>query len=131
MDSGGASDDDDLADEGDEYLNYLSSRAKGEGEDDDDDDFDDAWDAELEEDIYFESPLDSVDPYKTFATVLLGQCPGVSWDRSLFSTNTVVLSIADLSHRDQALYSTLTSSLSPAESQKLQEAITKGTTPTA
>lgn len=61
-------------DEGDEYLDFLASKAPGvEGEDEDDDDSDfDGWDAELEEDIYFQTPIDNIDPYKTFATVLNG-----------------------------------------------------------
>lgn len=56
-------------------MEHYSQGAKVEGGEDDDSDEDDDgdWDAELEEDIYFETILDTVDPYKTFATVLLGK----------------------------------------------------------
>ncbi|KAG0364031.1 hypothetical protein BGZ54_007909, partial [Gamsiella multidivaricata] len=74
-------DEEDVYDEGHEYLEYLAqqaakkSAAKEDGEEEDDDaeedeDEDDADD--LEEEIYFESPLDDLDPYVVFGEVFTG-----------------------------------------------------------
>ncbi|KAI8909993.1 armadillo-type protein [Powellomyces hirtus] len=80
-----STDDTDVLDNDDEYLEMLAKKASDsnpeggaattydgtyEGDDDDDDD-DDMWDVEdLEEDIFFESPLDSIDAYTLFETTM-------------------------------------------------------------
>ncbi|KAI9016788.1 armadillo-type protein [Hyaloraphidium curvatum] len=98
-----AGSDDDVADEGDEYLDFLASKEEQAEEDGDADDYD--WDdAELEEDVYFETPLDTVDPYHVFSTVIL-----------------------DLSNRDQQLFQALTASLDSNQAKQLQEAVAKAT----
>ncbi|KAI9004065.1 putative nonsense-mediated mRNA decay protein [Gaertneriomyces semiglobifer] len=69
--------DGDVLDEEDQYLEMLVNKAaesrptngvwEEDGNEDDDDD-DDDWDVdELEEDIFYETPLDEVDPYREFA----------------------------------------------------------------
>lgn len=71
-------DEEDVYDEGHEYLEYLAQQAaktraaKADGEEeaeeeDDEEEFDD-----LEEEIYFESPLDDLDPYIVFREVFTG-----------------------------------------------------------
>ncbi|KAK3816011.1 MAG: armadillo-type protein [Benniella sp.] len=79
-------DDEDVYDEGHEYLEFLAKEAAkknaalagetndgGEGGDDGDEDEDeDEDDDDLEEEIYFESPLDELDPYIVFREVFTG-----------------------------------------------------------
>ncbi|KAF9907671.1 hypothetical protein EC991_010703 [Linnemannia zychae] len=73
-------DEEDVYDEGHEYLEYLAQQAaktrtakdttggdEEEEEDDDEEEFND-----LEEEIYFESPLDDLDPYIVFREVFTG-----------------------------------------------------------
>jgi hypothetical protein len=79
-------DDEDVYDEGHEYLEFLAREAAkknaalggeinagGEGGDEDgDEDEDEEDDDDLEEEIYFESPLDELDPYIVFREVFTG-----------------------------------------------------------
>ncbi|KAF9437361.1 hypothetical protein BGZ76_001078 [Entomortierella beljakovae] len=64
-------DDEDVYDEGNEYLEYLAQQASKSRPADKDDDDESEYD-ELEEEIYFESPLDEVDPYILFRDVFTG-----------------------------------------------------------
>ncbi|KAF9586016.1 hypothetical protein BGW38_010410 [Lunasporangiospora selenospora] len=65
-------DEEDVFDEGNEYLEFLAQQAsKSRPSDKDDDEIESEYD-ELEEEIYFESPLDSVDPYVLFREVFTG-----------------------------------------------------------
>ncbi|KAG0361643.1 hypothetical protein BG005_007650 [Podila minutissima] len=69
-------DEEDVYDEGHEYLEFLAQqaakRANNEGEEDEDEDEDEEDFDDLEEEIYFESPLDSLDPYVVFREVFTG-----------------------------------------------------------
>ncbi|KAF9981705.1 hypothetical protein BGZ65_003657 [Modicella reniformis] len=80
-------DEEDVYDEGHEYLEFLAQEAarqralgednendgpEQEGEDDDNDAEDDEDLDDLEEEIYFESPLDELDPYIVFREVFTG-----------------------------------------------------------
>ncbi|KAF9929113.1 hypothetical protein FBU30_001842 [Linnemannia zychae] len=75
-------DEEDVYDEGHEYLEYLAqqaakTRAAKAENDDEDEDGDDGNDGEedyddLQEEIYFESPLDDLDPYIVFREVFTG-----------------------------------------------------------
>ncbi|KAF9114888.1 hypothetical protein BGX27_009533 [Mortierella sp. AM989] len=69
-------DEEDVYDEGHEYLEFLAQQAKTRvakvGEDDDEDDEDEDDEGDLEEEIYFESPLDDLDPYVVFREVFNG-----------------------------------------------------------
>jgi hypothetical protein len=64
-------DEEDVFDEGHEYLEYLAQQASksrpSDREEDEESEYDD-----LEEEIYFESPLDDVDPYVLFRDVFTG-----------------------------------------------------------
>ncbi|KAG0343672.1 hypothetical protein BG004_005100 [Podila humilis] len=77
-------DDEDVHDEGQEYLEFLAKQAAiraeangddGEDAEDDDENEDDGSEEsdveDLEEEIYFESPLDTLDPYIVFREVFL------------------------------------------------------------
>ncbi|KAF9115179.1 hypothetical protein BGX27_008657 [Mortierella sp. AM989] len=64
-------DDEDVFDEGNEYLEYLAQQASKSRPADREDDEESEWD-ELEEEIYFESPLDDLDPYILFRDVFTG-----------------------------------------------------------
>ncbi|KAF9361062.1 hypothetical protein BGX26_006150 [Mortierella sp. AD094] len=64
-------DEEDVFDEGGEYLEYLAQQASKSRPADRDDDEESEWD-ELEEEIYFESPLDELDPYILFRDVFTG-----------------------------------------------------------
>ncbi|KAF9202029.1 hypothetical protein BGZ49_007782 [Haplosporangium sp. Z 27] len=64
-------DEEDVFDEGNEYLEYLAHQASTSRPADRDDDEESEWD-ELEEEIYFESPLDELDPYIIFRDVFTG-----------------------------------------------------------
>ncbi|KAI9095931.1 armadillo-type protein [Phlyctochytrium arcticum] len=62
-------DDTDVQDEDDQYLEMLANKTASAGEDveSDDEDVDDDWDVEeLEEDMFFTTPLDTVDAYVEF-----------------------------------------------------------------
>jgi hypothetical protein len=71
-------DEEDVHDEGHEYLEFLaqqasktrSAAAAGESGDEDEEDEDEYED--LEEEIYFQSPLDDLDPYVVFREVFTG-----------------------------------------------------------
>ncbi|KAF9433333.1 hypothetical protein BGZ76_009597 [Entomortierella beljakovae] len=68
-------DEEDVYDEGHEYLEFLAQQAakvKAVGGGDDEDDDDDEDDEDLEEEIYFESPLDDLDPYIVFREIFTG-----------------------------------------------------------
>ncbi|KAG0319361.1 hypothetical protein BG000_003916 [Podila horticola] len=69
-------DEEDVYDEGHEYLEFLAQqaakRANNEGEEDEDEDDEEEDFDDLEEEIYFESPLDSLDPYVVFREVFTG-----------------------------------------------------------
>ncbi|KAK3832183.1 MAG: armadillo-type protein [Linnemannia elongata] len=72
-------DEEDVYDEGHEYLEYLAQQAsktraaKASGDDEEDEEEDDEEDfGDLEEEIYFESPLDDLDPYIVFREVFTG-----------------------------------------------------------
>ncbi|KAG0306184.1 hypothetical protein BGZ98_002842 [Dissophora globulifera] len=81
-------DDEDVYDEGHEYLEFLAQQAakkrgagtdndyedndNDDGDDDNDDDDDEEEEEDLEESIYFESPLDELDPYIVFREVFTG-----------------------------------------------------------
>ncbi|TPX33573.1 hypothetical protein SmJEL517_g03541 [Synchytrium microbalum] len=73
-------DDDDVHNEDDEYLEYLAAQARGYRDGDED-----SIEDEMEEDVYYFSPLDTVDPYTQFhswvttspnAMQLLSSLPG-------------------------------------------------------
>ncbi|KAF9570176.1 hypothetical protein EC968_002115 [Mortierella alpina] len=65
-------DEEDVFDEGNEYLEYLAQQAsKTRPADRDDEDEESEYD-ELEEEIYYESPLDDLDPYIHFRDVFTG-----------------------------------------------------------
>lgn len=64
-------DEEDVFDEGHEYLEYLAQQASKTRPDDRDDDEESEYD-DLEEEIYFESPLDDLDPYVVFRDVFTG-----------------------------------------------------------
>ncbi|KAG0296044.1 hypothetical protein BGZ96_010335 [Linnemannia gamsii] len=72
-------DEEDVYDEGHEYLEYLAqqaaktraAKADGEAEEEEEDDDEEDYD-DLEEEIYFESPLDDLDPYIVFREVFTG-----------------------------------------------------------
>lgn len=65
-------DEEDVFDEGNEYLEYLAQQAsKTRPADRDDEDEESEYD-ELEEEIYYESPLDDLDPYIHFKDVFTG-----------------------------------------------------------
>ncbi|KAG0058926.1 hypothetical protein BGZ90_004701 [Linnemannia elongata] len=72
-------DEEDVYDEGHEYLEYLAQQAsktraaKAAGGDEEEEEEDDEEDfGDLEEEIYFESPLDDLDPYIVFREVFTG-----------------------------------------------------------
>ncbi|KAF9170410.1 hypothetical protein BGX20_009005 [Mortierella sp. AD010] len=65
-------DEEDVFDEGGEYLEYLAQQASKSRPADRDDDEESEWDDELEEEIYSESPLDDLDPYILFRDVFTG-----------------------------------------------------------
>lgn len=67
-------DEEDVYDEGHEYLEFLAQQAAkrandAEGEENDEDEDEEEDFDDLEEEIYFESPLDSLDPYVVFREV--------------------------------------------------------------
>ncbi|KAF9147435.1 hypothetical protein BG015_010946 [Linnemannia schmuckeri] len=68
-------DEEDVYDEGHEYLEYLAQQAsktraaKAAGEEEEEEDDDEEEFNDLEEEIYFESPLDDLDPYIVFREV--------------------------------------------------------------
>ncbi|KAF8934669.1 hypothetical protein BGZ52_003629 [Haplosporangium bisporale] len=64
-------DEEDVFDEGHEYLEYLAQQASKTRPADRDDDEESEYD-DLEEEIYFESPLDDLDPYVVFRDVFTG-----------------------------------------------------------
>ncbi|KAF8941533.1 hypothetical protein BGZ58_006936 [Dissophora ornata] len=64
-------DEEDVFDEGHEYLEYLAQQASKSRPADRDEEEESEWD-ELEEEIYFESPLDNIDPYVLFRDVFTG-----------------------------------------------------------
>ncbi|KAI1302858.1 hypothetical protein EDD11_005462 [Mortierella claussenii] len=64
-------DEEDVFDEGHEYLEYLAQQASKSRPSDREEDEESEWD-ELEEEIYFESPLDELDPYILFRDVFTG-----------------------------------------------------------
>ncbi|KAG0315466.1 hypothetical protein BGZ97_008202 [Linnemannia gamsii] len=64
-------DEEDVFDEGHEYLEYLAQQASKTRPDDREDDEESEYD-DLEEEIYFESPLDDLDPYVIFRDVFTG-----------------------------------------------------------
>jgi hypothetical protein len=70
-------DEEDVYDEGHEYLEYLAQQAaktrtaKADGEEEEEEE-EDEDDFDLEEEIYFESPLDDLDPYIVFREVFTG-----------------------------------------------------------
>ncbi|KAF9960423.1 hypothetical protein BGZ65_012328 [Modicella reniformis] len=64
-------DEEDVVDEDSEYIEYLAQQASRSRPTDRDDDEESEWDG-LEEEIYFESPLDNVDPYILFRDVFTG-----------------------------------------------------------
>ncbi|KAG0308818.1 hypothetical protein BGZ98_006751 [Dissophora globulifera] len=64
-------DEEDVFDEGHEYLEYLAQQASKSRPSDREDEEESEWD-ELEEEIYFESPLDEIDPYILFRDVFTG-----------------------------------------------------------
>ncbi|KAF9896014.1 hypothetical protein BX616_008312, partial [Lobosporangium transversale] len=61
-------DEEDVFDEGHEYIEYLAKQASKNRPADREDDEESLWD-ELEEELYFESPLDNLDPYILFRDV--------------------------------------------------------------
>ncbi|KAG9068719.1 hypothetical protein KI688_011002 [Linnemannia hyalina] len=73
-------DEEDVYDEGHEYLEYLAQQASktravktdgGDEEEEEEEDYEDDF-GDLEEEIYFESPLDDLDPYIVFREVFTG-----------------------------------------------------------
>ncbi|KAF8935125.1 hypothetical protein BGZ47_010058 [Haplosporangium gracile] len=71
-------DEEDVYDEGHEYLEYLAQQAsktraaKAAGEEEEEEEDDEEEFNDLEEEIYFESPLDDLDPYIVFREVFTG-----------------------------------------------------------
>ncbi|KAG0017779.1 hypothetical protein BGZ80_007926 [Entomortierella chlamydospora] len=65
-------DEEDVFDEGGEYLEYLAQQASKSRPADREDDEESEWDDELEEELYSESPLDDLDPYILFRDVFTG-----------------------------------------------------------
>ncbi|KAF9544191.1 hypothetical protein EC957_012332 [Mortierella hygrophila] len=73
-------DEEDVYDEGHEYLEYLAQQASktravktdgGDEEEEEEENYEDDF-GDLEEEIYFESPLDDLDPYIVFREVFTG-----------------------------------------------------------
>ncbi|KAF9202388.1 hypothetical protein BGZ49_007438 [Haplosporangium sp. Z 27] len=70
-------DEEDVYDEGHDYLEFLAQQASKTqtakaGDEDDEDEDDEDEDEDLQEEIYFESPLDDLDPYVVFREVFTG-----------------------------------------------------------
>ncbi|KAJ3201839.1 hypothetical protein HDU82_007836 [Entophlyctis luteolus] len=91
--------DGDASDDDDDYVRYLSQQKDNDG--------DDFIEMGLEEDPYFETPLDPVDPYIEFAA-FLKQCPpdhflltAVNADQRAFLETVVVTAEANLKKREE------------------------------
>ncbi|KAG0224632.1 armadillo-type protein [Mortierella sp. GBAus27b] len=65
-------DGEDVFDEGSEYIEYLALQASRNRPADRDEEEEDLYEDDLEEEVYFESPLDDIDPYIHFRDVFKG-----------------------------------------------------------
>lgn len=100
-------------DESAAYLDFLNEEAQKFGNLDDDSDDD------LGEESLLETPLDKVEPYGMFKDALLSMYP------SLLNTHicSILTFITELQHEQPALYTNLTSNLTPEEQQIVQSVV--------